>query len=176
MMKKQEKIFSILSIIAGIIFLSTLVWAFVKYPSEQAHGERFVKDEITIIPSLAVFKPITILVISAFACCLCALEALRGNIIKLPMLIKRLIFVAFCVVAFVSSYEVIWNFSMWTSAHIISPNLPVDSLNHDLDPIVFPNTSFNFVFATKMFTLVLAVSLYSVFFFHTNMKESREEI
>lgn len=173
-MKNQEKIFSILSIIAGIIVLSTLVWAFVKYPSEQAHGERFVKDEITIIPNLVIFKPITIIVISAFVCWLCALEALRGNIIKLPMLIKRLLFVAFCVIAFVSSYEVIWNFSMWTSAHIINPNLPVDSLNH-LDPIIFPKTSFNFVYFTKMFTLVLAVSLYSIFFFHTNMKEKREE-
>jgi glucan phosphoethanolaminetransferase (alkaline phosphatase superfamily) len=168
-MKNEEIIFATISIIAGLVVLSTLAWVFLKYPSEQVGDERFVMDEITIIPGLNHFKPITIIIISAFACWLCALEALREYIIKLPILIKRLIFISSCVIAFVFSYEVLWNFFMWASAHVLNPNLPLDLLSHQFNPsMTHPR---NFVYATKLYSLILASSLYSIFFLYTNMEE-----
>ncbi len=170
-MKNEEKVFAAISIIAAIVTLTITIWAFAKYPFEQAEGERFVKDEIEVLPILGgiYFKPITIMMVSIFVCWLCALEALRERIMGLPTTLKRLTFISFCVVALVFGYEVIWNFLMWTSAHIINPNLPLDSLNQQLNPtIVEPK---NFVYVTKEYSLVFAISLYSMFFLHENTRK-----
>jgi hypothetical protein len=171
-MNKEEKVFAAISIIAGLVALAITIWAFVTYPFEQALGERFVRDEIQVLPILGgiYFKPITIMMVSIFVCWLCALEVLRGKLMGLPITLKRLIFISFCVVALVFGYEVIWNFLMWTSAHIINPSLPLDSLNQQLNPtIVEPK---NFVYVTKRDSLVFAISLYSMFFFH-GLQEKR---
>jgi len=170
-MKNEEKIFAAISIIAGLITLTIAIWALTKYPFEQVEGERFVRDEIQVLPILGgiYFKPITIMMVSIFVCWVCALEALREELTGLPPTLKRLIFISFCVVALVFGYEVIWNFLMWTSAHIINPNLPLDSLNQQLNPtIVEPK---NFVYITKRDTLVLAIGLYSMLFFHENARK-----
>jgi hypothetical protein len=173
-MRNEERIFAAISILSGIVTLSIVVWVLLKYPSEQVLGERFIKDEIRILPIFRIyFKPITIIVISTFVFWMCTLEALRKYITKLPMLIKRLIFISFCVIAFVFSYEVIWNFLMWTSAHIINPNLPLDSLYHQMNlSMRYP---INFVEVTKLYSLYLVISLYSIFFFYANMKEKRNQ-
>ena len=170
-MKNEEKIFAAISIIAGLVTLMITIWAFTKYPFEQVEGERFVKDEIQVLPILGgiYFKPITIMMVSIFVCWLCALEALREKLTGLPTTLKRLTFISFCVVALVFGYEVIWNFLMWTGAHIINPNLPLDSLSQQLNPtIVEPK---NFVYVTKRDTLVFAISLYSMFFFHDTARK-----
>lgn len=170
-MKNEEKIFAAISIIAGLVTLTIAIWALTKYPFEQVEGERFVRDEIQVLPILGgiYFKPITIMMVSIFVCWACALEALREKLTGLPPTLKRLIFISFCVVALVFGYEVMWNFLMWTSAHIINPNLPLDSLNQQLNPtIVEPK---NFVYVTKRDTLVLAIGLYSMLFFHENARK-----
>jgi len=106
--------------------------------------------------------------VSIFVCWLCGLEALREKLVGLPTTLKRLAFISFCVVALVFGYEVIWNFLMWSSAHIINPNLPLDLLSQQLNPtIVEPK---NFVYVTKRDSLVFAISLYSMFFFHENTR------
>ena len=170
-MKNEEKIFAAISIIAGLVTLMIAIWALTKYPFEQVEGERFVRDEIQVLPILGgiYFKPITIMMVSIFVCWACALEALREKLTGLPPTLKRLIFISFCVVALVFGYEVMWNFLMWTSAHIINPNLPLDSLNQQLNPtIVEPK---NFVYVTKRDTIVLAIGLYSMLFFHENARK-----
>ena len=170
-MKNEEKIFAAISIIAGLVTLMITIWALTKYPFEQVEGERFVRDEIQVLPILGgiYFKPITIMMVSIFVCWACALEAIREKLTGLPPTLKRLIFISFCVVALVFGYEVMWNFLMWTSAHIINPNLPLDSLNQQLNPtIVEPK---NFVYVTKRDTLVLAIGLYSMLFFHENARK-----
>ena len=171
-MNNEEKVFAAISIIAGLVTLTITFWAYSKYPFEQAQGERFVKDEIQVLPILGgiYFKPITIMMVSVFVCWVCALESLREKLADLPITPRRLIFIAFCVVALVFGYEVLWNFLMWTSAHIITPDLPLDSLSQQLNPtIVEPK---NFVYVTKRDSAILAISLYSMFFFHENARSS----
>jgi len=170
-MRNEQKVFASISIVAGFVTLAIIIWAFTKYPFEHVEGERFVKDEIQVLPILGgiYFKPITIMMVSIFVCWLCALEALREKLAGLSTMLKRLTFISFCVVALVFGYEVIWNFLMWTSAHIVNPNLPLDSLSQQLNPtIVEPK---NFVYVTKRDTLVFAISLYSMFFFQKIQEE-----
>jgi hypothetical protein len=170
-LKNEEKVFAAISIIAGLVTLTVTVWAFAKYPFEQVEGERFVRDEIQVLPVLGgiYFKPITIMMVSTFVCWLCALEALRGKLTRLPGTLRDLMFVCFCAVALVFGYEVTWNFLMWTSAHIINPNLPLDSLTQQLNPTILEPK--NFVYITKRDTLVLGIGLYSMFFFRRDTRE-----
>jgi len=138
-MKNNEKIFSVISILSGLVLLIVVTWTFAKYPSEQALGERFVKDEILIFPYYGngiYFKPVTIIVISAFIFWACALEALRSRLTNLSVTAKQMLFILFCLVAFMSGYEVIWNFLFWNSTHILNPNQSIDTLNNQLYPVV----------------------------------------
>lgn len=170
-MKNEEIIFAAISIIAGLVVLSTLVWAFVKYPSEEVVGERFVKDEIQVLPinsDLFHLKPITILIISAFVFWICGLEYLRTRLMILPLPIKRLMFIFFAVIVFVFSFEFIWNFLFWASSHVITPSIPIDLLYHKLDPFMFHPR--NFSYATKLSTFYVAMGLYSIYFFNQIMK------
>ena len=70
--------------------------------------------------------------------------------------------VLFCLVALVFAYEVIWNFAMWSDARILGPNMPVDLLSNNLDPSITQPR--NFAYVTKVDSLYVAISLYSVFF------------
>jgi hypothetical protein len=168
-MKKDERIFAVISVIAGLITLIVFIWFSIKYPNEKVVGERFVKDEIPILPIFGFyFKPITTIVISAFVFWMCTLEYLRKYLMNLPILIKRLIFISFWLIIFVFGYEVIWNFLMWTSLHIINPTSPLDFLYNKLNPSM--SHPINFVYATKRDSLYVAIGTYSIYFFSQIMK------
>lgn len=168
-MKKDERIFAVISAIAGLITLIVFIWFSIKYPNEKVVGERFVKDEIPIFPIFGFyFKPITIIVISAFVFWMCALESLRKYLTNLSILIKRLIFISFWLIIFVFGYEVVWNLLMWTSLHIINPTSPLDFLYNKLNPsMLYPK---NFTYVTKIDSLYVAIGIYSIYFFNQIMK------
>ncbi len=171
-MEKARWLFPGVSALSAGVVVTVVLWAFSKYPAEAAFGQRFVMDEIAVIPWLGVyFKPVTIMVIFAFVAWACALESLRGLAERLSPNAGRLIAVVFCMVAFVFAYEVIWNFAMWSDARILSPNTPVDILSNNLDPSITQPRDFAYV--TKVDSLYVAVSLYSVFFLRSTRSTAR---
>jgi hypothetical protein len=164
---EKELIIGLIAVISGLIALCTLVWVFIKYPSEKIIGERFVLDEISII-GIAHFKPITIIVSSAFVCWVCTLEALQSYLLSLPIIIKSLIFVFLIFSSFIFSYEIIWNFFAWSEAYILSGGKVHLDMIHHLPSQINPTQPgpYNFVFKTKEFFLYFASSLYGLYFFH----------
>ncbi len=158
--------FAILSALSALAVLSVVVWAFAEHPTEPAFGQRFVVDEVPIIPWLGVyFKPVTMIVGFGFVTWAFALESLREHAETTPLVVRRLLTVLFSLVAFVFAYEVIWNLAMWSDAHILSPSVAVDLLSNDLNSsIKLPR---NFTYVTKVDSLYVAISLYSVFFIRT---------
>lgn len=165
-MNNLQKVLAVISAAAAIVTLAAMAWAIMKYPTEQIEGIRFMSDEIPIIPLLGVyFTPMTIIVIFAFLSWTSALEALRAYAPSLPPTLNRLLFVGFGLVAFVFSYEVLWNFIMWGAAHAIAPSVPVDFLYNNLDPSM--TVGIDFAFATKRDALYVGISLYTMFFLHT---------
>jgi len=95
----------------------------------------------------------------------CALESLRGLQERLSVRASRALVIIFSIVAFVFAYEVIWNFVMWSDARILTPDVPVDLLSNTLDPSITQPRDFAFV--TKVDSLYVAISLYSVAFIQT---------
>ena len=164
---EKKFIFGLFAVISGLIALGTLVCAFTKYPTEKINGEKFVLDEISII-GLIHFKPITIIVSSAFVCWVCTLEALRSYLLSSSIIIKSLIFVFLIFLSFIFSYEVIWNFFAWSEAYILTGgNTHIDMLHH-LPTQTNPTARgpYNFVYATKKWFLFFTSSLYGLYFFH----------
>ncbi len=116
------------------------------------------------IPSPAIFpiyaKPISYLMIAALAFTYSSFELAKPHMEKFTKtqisFIKLLAFVGIALAA----YEVFYNFAIWTAE--IATNYLLGSLNPDVIINQFPNpkTPWNLVFATKLSTTILAVTLY----------------
>lgn len=116
------------------------------------------------IPSPSIFpiyaKPVSYLMIAALALTYSSFELAKPHMIHFSKsqisFIKLLAFVGIALAA----YEVFYNFAIWTAQ--IATNSLLGSLNPDVIINSFPNpkTPWNLVFATKLSTTVLAVSLY----------------
>ena len=105
-------------------------------------------------------KPISFLMIAALALTYSGFELAKPHMMRFTKsqmsFIKLIAFVGIALAA----YEVLFNFAIWTAE--ISTNSLLGVLNPDLLINQFPNpkTPWNLVFATKLSTTVLAVTLY----------------
>lgn len=169
--------FSAISTISGLAALFILLWVLWTYPLEKVVGVGFVLNEFTFYTPINQFhfKPITLFVIFGFVFWACGLESWRSSISKFKTTTKHAIFILLSLLAFVFGYETIQNFLMWTSEFILTGgNVPIDLLNHQLNPAMLEPV--NFTFISKFFSLLLAGSLYGLYFFHRlDMQAERQE-
>jgi len=165
-LESSRKVFAVFAAASAAVVVAAAAWAFSVHPTEPAFGQRFLMDELPVFPPLGVyFTPATLFVIFGFLAWGCALEALRGQAETVPAAYSRLLVVVFALVALVFGYEVIWNFVMWSAAHVLSPSVPVDNLSNSLDPsITLPR---DYAYVTKVDSLYVAVSLYTILFLST---------
>jgi hypothetical protein len=111
-------------------------------------------------------KPVTWLYVGIVVCWFSVLELNRSRLLRYSMFrlsIFRLIaFLVFCI----SAYEVLYNFTIWgalmayqaTTGNIIPDILVNKSPN--------PETPWNLVFATKLFTALTLISAYTLWYLH----------
>lgn len=127
-------------------------------------GETLVDVEIPspqVSPLTA--KPISILMVASLGLAFSGFELAKPKFLKLSssqMSILKLF--AFLAIA-LTAYEVLYNFAIWT-ASIASTSL-LGVLNPDILINQFPNpkTPWNLVFATKLATTGLAISVYTFY-------------
>jgi len=178
---KNDKTLFLLSIIAGLACLS--LWLHVTLfidMQEQAFGEKWVCDEIVFLSIsknvLATeydlvfeFKPISLFIIFGISYWIIGLEYLRRFFIRSSTLTQRLLFLFSVTCTMICTYEATFSFVLWnskiTSLAIQNPNLT----SIDIDKLAYFNPIFpvNLNFSTKMFTLALFASVYSVYYFHS---------
>ncbi|MHB8566603.1 MAG: hypothetical protein ACYC7D_07810 [Nitrososphaerales archaeon] len=127
-------------------------------------GETLVDVEIPspqISPLTA--KPVSILMVAALGLAFSGYELAKPKFLKLSgtqmSLLKMIAFVAIAL----SAYEVLYNFAIWTAS--IASNSLLGVLNPDILINQFPNpkTPWNLVFATKLTTTTLAISVYTFY-------------
>ena len=166
---KHEHILGYISLIAGIIALITLIHTFIVYPTERTYGERFVLDHLWLRTPIYNFhfKPITIFVVFGLIFWVCGIESLRTPLSTTSFFFKRIIFIVSFVFFFVFFYEVLHAFVFWSAAYAI--NLGEVDIN-----MVYSDSPagimVNYNTMTKFFTLILFLSLYTLYFFHGIMK------
>jgi len=168
---EQEKIrsfFRVVGLVALVVIMSTTIYGVVDAIVQDVNvvGETFVNFEFPPISVFPLFysKPITWLSAAILALYFSVLEL---NIEKVSGWAKPkrdlLKFIAFFIGA-MTLYEVFFNFTLWSG--LIARDAIIGELNIDLIKNPFPNpkTPWNIVFATKLFTVLLIVSLYSLYY------------
>lgn len=164
---KMETVFSIFSVVAGIIALFIMVQTYIKHPTESSFGERFTIEYLqwnTPIFNFH-FKAITLFVIFSIIFWACGLEGIRSKLVKIPLLFKRSILIVSFVFIFVLFYEVFQVFVFWAATYAINlDKVGVDELHTDITP---SGLVVDFTTMTKIYTLILFISIYTFYFFYT---------
>ncbi|MBI2183783.1 MAG: hypothetical protein HYU39_02360 [Thaumarchaeota archaeon] len=170
---RAERVYRLLMFMsAAIVSVLALYAVFATfYFGYEAVGETLVN-----LPSRAPFefpgpeyfpvyaKPVTWLYVAIITFWFTFLESFRQRFSRLPVgAISVAKLVAF-VLAAVSAYEVYYNFTIWGS--LMTYQAITGNVNPDILANKFPNpqTPWNLVFATKFFSSILVVSLYSLYF------------
>jgi len=115
-------------------------------------------------------KPITYLSVAIVTFWFSYLELKKDYYLKLTPFKKRICFFLALLFAFVSFYETLYNFMIWNAlitADAIRGFIVIDNQNI---PYPDPRVPWNLPFATKLFSSLFAISLYSLYFFHKNEK------
>lgn len=134
-------------------------------------GQTLVEIEFPPPSVFPVFysKPITWMVAAVITGWFSAIELGKRYLVRTPLaLLGFLKYFAFFVAA-MGFYEILFNFTLWSGliAHD-SLILSLDNMNPDTIQNPFPNpeTPWNIVFATKMFTVITLMCAYSFYAFH----------
>lgn len=163
-------LYKVIAVVAAVTTAVVSLYAlgtYLRYGSE-AVGDVLVQVEFPPPDLFPLFyaKPVTWLSVSIVALWFSVLQLLRPRIAKISPLGRTVLrFIAFLAIS-VTVYEVLFNFSLW-SALMASENLR-GRFNPDLliNPYPNPEIPWNLVFATKIYTAALVMSLYSFFYLH----------
>lgn len=169
----EERIRLLYKVIAGASAVTITVvclYALTTYLEfgSEAVGDVLVKFEFPPPDLFPLFyvKPVTWLSVSVVAFWFSLLQLLRPRAAKIsPFRRTVLQFIAFLVVS-VTIYEVLFNFSLWSA--LMASNDLRGSLNPDvlINPYPNPEIPWNLVFATKIYTAALVMSLYSLYYLY----------
>lgn len=171
LMTDQSKLIFLLksvSIVSLFIIVATTSYGIITALTQDvdAVGETLVTFEVPPISVFPLFysKPITWLSAALIALYYSVLELNKERVISWsPPRRDFLKFIAFFVGA-MAFYEVLFNFTLWSG--LIARDSIIGELNVDLIRNPFPNsqTPWNIVFATKLFTVVMILSMYSIYY------------
>jgi len=156
-------------ILFGLAALTAAYYAAIM-PREHAFGERYVEPELPLLFPfyvLTTFKPITIMSYLIFAGWVLLLEAKRDWLSRSSRFGLRIILL---LGAFVSGYELIWNFFAWFAVWLRDGGILDLLVNTQHEYTQLP---WNFNFATKVSFLVLAMCLYGLAYLFWVSKHSR---
>jgi hypothetical protein len=170
---RYRTIYKIVAIVSGSVLLGlTLFTILVSY----FWGINVVGESLVNLPSRAPFefpqpeyfpiyaKPVTWLYVSIIAFWFSFMELNRDRIAAYSPAVLTSGKLFFVIIASLSAYEVFYNFSIWSA--LMAYQAIRGALNPDLVVVAFPNpnTPWNLVFATKFFSAVFVISLYSLYF------------
>ena len=168
---EEEKIrtfFKLISLISLVVIISTSIYGVLGTLIQGGNvvGEVLVTLEVPPIEVFPLFysKPITWLSAAILALYFSSLELGKDMVMQWRKVHRDILkFFAFFVCA-MATYEVLFNFTLWGG--LIASDSILGELNVDLIKNTFPNpeTPWNIVFATKLFTVLVIISAYSFYY------------
>jgi len=151
-----------LVLLAAYLYIANFV-TWINEGGSKPLGENMVDKEIIIINNIIMFKPISLAMISGALGYLMTLESMRDPLTSDG---RRLIAKAAKITAYlfliISGYEFAFNMMIWSSYIVLYG----DGANVDKLATKFPYTqySWNIVFATKLFFMILIISLATIYY------------
>ena len=174
---------SLLSWTSGIIALTFMgYYGIIALGNPSVNiGQQFVLSEFPD-PKMSPWffgKPITWFSYAAFLYWTFGLESQKSHFLKFSDRTRRFMFIVTAVIGSGAFYEIFFNFMLWSALEVLANNCAPAGppCNPDLLANEFPTlrNPLNLVFATKVVTLVFALSMYSLYFLHRVDKE-REKL
>jgi hypothetical protein len=175
---EEEKIRSLYRIIA-LISLSVIIFLIVfAVIVSLTTGENIIGEPLVNLPDKQPFefpqpeifpiyaKPVTWLYVASISFWFSFLEVIKERVTRMSHFrLSVFRFISF-VVAIVCVYEIFYNFSIWSA--LMSYQATTGDINPDILVNANPNPKYpwNIVFATKVFTALTAIGMYSFFFFN----------
>ncbi|MEM4310962.1 MAG: hypothetical protein QXX95_01040 [Nitrososphaerales archaeon] len=116
-------------------------------------------------------KPISYLSVALVVFWFSYLELKKDYYLQLDPIKRRICFLLALIFAFVSLYETFYNFMVWNA--LITSDAIRGFIIIDAQNLPYPNPKipWNLPFATKLFSSIAAMSLYSLYFFHKHEKK-----
>lgn len=111
-------------------------------------------------------KPITWFSYLGFLYWSFGLESNRARLASLSEKTRKFIFVLTALVAFGAFYEIFFNFMLWSAFEVLCNSKPSCTPDQLINPFPYLRNPVNLVFATKVVTMVFALSIYSLWFLH----------
>ena len=163
--EKVRTFYKLISLISLLIISITSAYGILATIIQGGNvvGEILVTLEVPPISVFPLFysKPITWLSASILALFFSSLELGKDKVIQWSKPRRDFLrFLAFFVAA-MAAYEVLFNFTLWSG--LIARDSIIGELNVDIIKNTFPNpnTPWNIVFATKLFTVLTIISAYA---------------
>ena len=182
--EKTKSMFRIVALIslAMVVFLVLFTIVVSVITGENIIGEPLVNlpnkrpfefPQPEIFPIYA--KPVTWLYVASIAFWFSFLEIVKNRVMQLSGFMLSLFKLITFVGTLLCAYEILYNFSIWSA--LMSYQATTGDINPDVLVNINPNPQYpwNIVFATKIFTVFTAISLYA-FIFLTRITSHRERI
>jgi hypothetical protein len=173
----ERRPWSILSWASGIIALTFIgYYSIIALGNPSVNiGQQFVLSEFPD-PRISPWffgKPITWFSYASFLYWTFGLEAQKSHFLNFKDRTRRFMFIVTALIGFGALYEIFFNFMLWSALEVLTNNCGSPPCNPDPLANPFPNlrNPLNLVFATKVVTLVFALSMYSLYFLHRVDKE-----
>ena len=155
--------------ISAIVVLTTTAYGLAEATRQYLTGGLITVGEALVtveFPFPFFAKPITYLSVGSVVLWYALIQLNQERIQQMAHSRRSFLSLLAVVFAFASFYEMVYNFVIWNAlitADAISGQIRIDLLNIKY-PI--PSIPWNLVFATKMFSALFAISLYSLIFLH----------
>lgn len=164
--RRTNGFFRMIATISGLIILLTLAFSFIEAVRQYATAGQVTIGEWLVsfdfpVPYFA--KPVTYLSVAIVVFWFSWTTMHRGKIARISKFWRSILTVFALIIAFTSFYELMYNFTVWGA--LITADAMRGLIRIDLLNIAYPNPKipWNLVFATKMFSSLSAISLYSFF-------------
>ncbi len=170
---KESVVYKITALISGIIMLLTITYGvyemFIEYITTGTIviGAPLVSVEF---PYKYFAKPVTYFAVSLVIFWYSLLHVVHDKISSLKRALRAFFSIIALGIAYASGYELLYNFMVWDA--IVVSQMLKGSINIDQAIIGYPdpNLPWNLVFATKFFSAIFVISLYTLYYLNKTKK------
>jgi len=164
---KESLVYKFTALVSGIIMLLTIIYGtyemFLEYITT---GTIVVGAPLVYVefPYKYFAKPVTYFAVSLVVFWYSILHVARDKVVSLGKDIRALFSIIALGVAYASGYELLYNFMVWDA--IVVSQILRGNINIDQAVIGYPdpNLPWNLVFATKFFSAIFVVALYTLYY------------
>lgn len=168
---RELLVYKVVALISGIVMVLSFGYGVYEMFLEYITTGSFVIGAAMVsieFPYKYFAKPVTYFAVSLVVFWYSIMHIVHKKIISLSKEVKALLSIIALGIAYVSGYELLYNFMVWDA--IVVTQMFKGNVNIDQATIGYPdpNLPWNLVFATKLFSALFVIALYTFYYLTKN--------